>query len=236
MFSPHTGGTRALSALGGLACAGLILGALSLSLPTEGETPESEIHVARLAAFPIDVPPPPSTSTPVVAVPLASPIQLEIAASASAVRLRVPEVPLLAVDAPPPLARPSVMARFDLARSAVRPVQEDADLESRRVFDRRDVDQRPMVLQRVNPAINYTKVRNMDTPRVTVLLVVNIDGTVGDVRVMNSSQDQEFDETIMATIREWRFSPAVRKGRKVRCWVEQAISVRVTGGSVFEAH
>jgi TonB family protein len=79
------------------------------------------------------------------------------------------------------------------------------------------------------------KVRNMATPRTTMLLVVNIDGTVGDVRLLKSSQDGDFDEVIMATIREWRFSPAVRKGRKVRCWVEQAITVKVDQGSRFEA-
>ncbi len=236
IFPPQTGGARVLSALGGLACAGLILGALSLSRTPGGGEPPPEIHVARQAVFPLDVPPPPSAPTPLVAVPFASPIQLEIAGSSSPVRLRVPEVPLLTADAPPPVARPSVVARFDLARSAVRPVQEDPELEQRRVFSRTDVDQRPMVLQRVNPVINYVKVRNMATPRVTMLLVVNIDGSVGEVRLVDSSQDREFDETIIAMIREWRFSPAVRKGRKVRCWVEQAVTVRVTGGSLFEAY
>ncbi len=236
MFPPTTWGGRAAGALGGLVCAGLIFAVLSLSRTTGGDEPEPEIHVARQAAFVVDVPPPPSAPTPVTAVPFASPIQLEIAASTSPVHIRTLEIPLLATDAPPPVARPSVVARFDLAHAAVRPVQEDGELEKRRIFDRADVDQRPMVLQRVNPAINYVKVRNMATPRVTMLLVVNIDGTVGDVRLVDSSQDREFDETIIAMIHEWRFSPAVRKGRKVRCWVEQAVTVRVTSGSSFEAY
>ena len=235
-FPPVTRTARVLSALGGLTCAGLILGVLSLSCTTDEAGPEPEVYIARQVTLPADVPPPPSQPQPMNVVPFASPIQLEIAAAASPVHIQVPDVPLLAVERTPPAARAAVAARFDLARAAVRPLQENGEVEARRIFDRTDVDQRPMVLQRVQPPISYMKVRNMATPRTVMLLVVNVDGTVGDVRLLKSSQDGDFDEVIMATIREWRFSPAVRKGRKVRCWVEQAITVRVEQGSRFEAY
>ncbi len=182
-FPPSTRAAQLLSALGGLGCAALILGALSLSRTTGEAGQDSEVYVARQVALPIDVPPPPSAPTPVTVVPFASPIQLEIAAAASPVHIQVPDIPLLPSEQTPPIARPTVAARFDLARSAVRPMQDSGEVENRHIFDRNEVDQRPMVLQRVQPPISYMKVRNMAKPRTTLLLVVNTDGTVGDVRL-----------------------------------------------------
>jgi TonB family protein len=59
---------------------------------------------------------------------------------------------------------------------------------------------------------------------------------VGEVRLMHGSTDEEFDESVIEAIREWRFSPAVRKGQKVRCWVEQALIVKLSGGTAFEVN
>ncbi len=235
VFPPATRAAQVLGALGGLACAGLIFGVLSLSRTADEGGPAPEVYAARQVVLPVDVPPPSSAPQPMNVAAFASPIQLEIAATVSPVHIQVPDVPLLAGEQLPPVARPTVAARFDLTRSAVRPVQDGGEAETRRIFDRSEVDQRPMVLQRVQPPISFVKVRNMATPRTTMLLVVNADGTVGEVRLLASSQDRDFDQIMMATIREWRFSPAVRKGRKVRCWVEQAVTVRVDQGSRFEA-
>lgn len=224
-----------MSALGGLACAGLVLAALSWSRVSGDSAPAADVYVVRQVVLPFDAPPPPQVSEPLSVVPFASPIQLEIAAAASPVHIQVAEIPLLAADLPPPVARPTVAARFDLANAAVRPMQDDSVMESRRVFDRRDVDQRPMVVHRVQPAISYVKVRNMGSPSTTMLLLVDTDGRVEEVRLLASSRDADFDQVMLATVREWRFSPAIRKGRKVRCWVQQAITVRVEQGSRFEA-
>jgi TonB family protein len=76
----------------------------------------------------------------------------------------------------------------------------------------------------------------MATPRVGLLLVVNTDGSVGDVRVMRGSGEEDFDQTMIDTIREWRFSPAILKGQKVRCWAEEMITVKLSGANPFEAH
>jgi len=223
-------------ALCGLACAGLILAALAFSRATHvSEAQQPEIYVAHQVALPFDEPPPARELVPPQCTPIVGPIRLEVAATASSVHIQVPDEPLLAVDHRPPPARAAVAARFDLAQSAVRPTQDDGDLAGRRIFSRNEVDQRPMVLQRVTPNINFAKVRQMATPRVVLLLAVNTDGSVGDVRLMRGSKDEDFDLSVIDAIHEWRFSPAIRKGRKVRCWVEQGVSVNVTGGTPFEA-
>jgi TonB family protein len=92
-----------------------------------------------------------------------------------------------------------------------------------------------MVVYRVTPKLSEKKVKAMTTPRVVLLLVVNTDGSVGDVRVMRSSGEEDFDQIMIEAIREWRFSPAILKGRKVRCWVEQMVSVKLSGATPFEA-
>lgn len=227
---------RGASVLGGLACVACILAALALTRAPGEAPPEAEVYVARQVALPLEPPPPLEAPSEVRLPSLVGPIRLEIAASASAVRIQVPDIQLPAGELPPPAARPTVAARFDLARSAMRPPQDNGDLEGRRVFSRNEVDQRPQVLQRVKPRVSYMKVRNMATPRTTMLLVVNTDGTVGDVRLLHSSRDEDFDGIMMDMIREWKFQPAVRKGRKVRCWVEQAVSVRLALGSTFEVY
>jgi protein TonB len=228
-------GARAVCSLMGVACAAAIFGTLAFTRDPGEAAPEAEVFVARQVVLPIDAPPPPSEPAPLELASIASPIRLEIAASSSPVRIQVPEMPLFSTNPAPPAARQTVAARFDLAKSAVRPVVETGDLETRRVFDRGEVDQQPIVLQRVQPRITYGDALVVDTPRTTMLLIVNTDGSVGEVRIVQSARDEYFDRMMLEAIRGWRFSPAMRKGRKVRCWVQQAISIQLNTGSRFSA-
>ncbi|HEY3757117.1 MAG TPA: energy transducer TonB [Opitutaceae bacterium] len=234
-FSASTG-VRTAEALGGLACAGLILVVLAFMRAPRVHGPATEVYTARLVTLPFDEPPPPPREeTPPVPGPLVGPLRLEIAPEASsAVHLQVPDVPRLDAETPPPPARAVVAARFDVANSIAHPVDHD-DRPARRIFSRDEVDRRPMVVYRVKPKVSDRRVGRMATPRVGLLLVVNTDGSVGDVRVMRGSGEEDFDQTIVDTIREWRFSPAILKGHKVRCWVEQMVSVKVSGATPFEA-
>jgi protein TonB len=236
-FPPVSAPLQILQTLGGLGCAGLILVALAFLRVPRAPEPVAEIYTARLVTLPFDEPPPPPREqAPPEMGSIVGPMRLEIVATAaSAVHIQVPDFPLLNTETPPPPARAIVAARFDLAKSITHPV-DNSELSSRRIFDRSEVDQRPMVVYRVTPKIRENRVGKMATPRVVLLLVVNTDGSVGDVRLMRSSQEEDFDQAMIEAIREWRFSPAIRKGRKVRCWVEQAIFVKASGGTSFEVH
>ncbi|HLP01592.1 MAG TPA: TonB family protein [Opitutaceae bacterium] len=227
---------RAACALAGVGCAAAIFGTLALTRSPGEPAPEAEVFVARQLSVPVDEPPPLVEPAPLDTVSLANPIRLEIAASTSPVRIQVPDLPAVPLQVAPPAARPTLAARFDLAKSAAKPVVDNGDMEARRVFDRGDVDQQPIALQRVTPRISYGDAYNLDTPRTTMLVIVNTDGTVGDVRIVQSAQDEYFDRMMVEAIRQWRFSPAVRKGRKVRCWVQQAISVQLNTGSPFSTN
>lgn len=235
-FFPPSAFLQIVQTLGGLACAGLILMGLAFLRAPQKPRPAPEIYAARLVTLPFDEPPPPPREPPPPEPgPIAGPMRLEIAPeAASAVHVQVPDVPLLDTDLPPPPARAVVAARFDLANSIAHPVHDD-DQQQWQVFSREEVDQRPMVVYRVKPKLSVGKVSKMATPRVLLLLVVNTDGSVGDVRVMRGSGEEDFDQTIVDAVGEWRFTPAIRKGRKVRCWVEQRVSVKVSDATPFEA-
>jgi protein TonB len=234
---PVSASLQIVQTLGGLACAGLILIALAFLRAPREPGPATEIYTAHLVTLPFDEPPPPprEQAQPELG-PIVGPMRLEIAPEAvSAVHIQVPDFPLSDTEMPPPPARAVVAARFDPAKSIARPVDVD-DTPARRIFSRNEVDQRPMVVYRVTPKLSDQRVGKMATPRVGLLLVVNADGSVGDVRVMRGSGEEDFDQTVVEAIREWRFSPAILKGRKVRCWVEQMVSVKLSGTTPFEAH
>ena len=234
---PVSASLQIVQTLGGLACAGLILIVLAFLRAPLKPGPATEIYTAHLVTLPFDEPPPPPREqAPPVPGPIVGPMRMEIAPEAvSAVHIQVPEIPLLDNETQPPPARAVVAARFDLAKSIARPVDVE-DLSGRRIFSRNEVDQRPMVVYRVTPKFSGQRVAKMATPSVVLLLVVNTDGSVGDVRVMRGSGEEDFDQTMIDTIREWRFNPAILKGRKVRCWVEQRVSVKLSGANPFEAH
>jgi periplasmic protein TonB len=223
--------------LGGLVCAGLILIVLAFLRAPQETGPAAEVYTARLVTLPFDEPPPPPREqAPQEPGPIVGPIRLEIAPEAvSAVHILVPNLPLSDTEMPPPPARAVVAARFDIAKSVARPV-DSGDLTATRIFSRNEVDQPPLVVYRVTPKLSDRKVSKMATPRVGLLLVVNTDGSVGDVRVMRGSGDEDFDQIMIETIREWRFSPAILKGHKVRCWAEEMITVKLSGATPFEAH
>ena len=201
-FPPVTPAARVVSVVVGLASASLILCALALSRKTHESGQEPEIYVARQATALVEEPPPASESTASEALPTFSPLSLEVMPSAdSSVHIQVPDTPLFDADRKPPSARAIVPMRFDLAKSAMKPLSDD-DIAGKRIYSRHEVDQRPILLHRVTPNLKSRQVSQMETPRVVLLVVVTPDGSVGEVRLMRGSQDEAFDQTMMDTIRE----------------------------------
>ena len=59
-------------------------------------------------------------------------------------------------------------------------------------------------------------------------------GAVTAIRVVKPSGNAEFDTIVVECVRdEWVFSPAVRKGKKVKCLVQQLVWYKWTAGSPF---
>ena len=233
---PVSASLQIVQTLGGLACAGLILVVLAFLRAPLKPVAAADVYTAHLVALPFDEPPPPPREQPPPAPgPIVGPMRLEIAPeAASAVHIQVPDLLQLDTEMPPPPARAVVAARFNLANSIAHPVAVD-DLSDQKIFNRNEVDQPPMVVYRVKPKLGEKRVSKMATPRVVLLLMIGTDGSVGDVRLMRGSGEDDFDQTIIDAIHGWQFSPAILKGRKVRCWVEQRVTVKVSEANPFEA-
>ena len=103
-----------------------------------------------------------------------------------------------------------------------------------RIFQQYEVDQRPAVVSRPKPYIPPVVRMGADSLRISVLILVDTRGAVSNVRVLQGSGNKHFDAIILRDIREaWVFSPAMKKGRKVRCLVQQNVRVEWSGGSLL---
>ncbi|HWA27665.1 MAG TPA: TonB family protein [Lacunisphaera sp.] len=110
----------------------------------------------------------------------------------------------------------------------------DINFSADHVYQMVEVDQLPRVLNRVNPTVPPSVRQNASMLRTSLLFVVDADGQIKNVRVVSTSGNPDFDAIIMKNILEWSFSPAVRKGVKVRCLLQQAVIIKWNSASVFE--
>jgi len=112
-------------------------------------------------------------------------------------------------------------------------LRDDMEFDSNHVWEPTQVDQRPYPIFRKIPDIPASLMRTIKDPRITLMFVVNADGTVENMRVIRPVEPT-FDELVTDAIKEWQFSPAVKKGHKVRCWVEEPVLVKSPYSSPFE--
>ena len=73
-----------------------------------------------------------------------------------------------------------------------------------------------------NPAPAYPKLsrRLGEKGTVTLALLVKADGTVGDIRVKNSTGYKRLDDAAVNAIRRWKFVPASQAGIAIDYWYE----------------
>jgi TonB family protein len=102
------------------------------------------------------------------------------------------------------------------------------------IFQQSEVDQVPAaIVKTIARVSNYTR-DNAEELRVTLLLVIDTEGGIESIKVMKPSGNTGFDKIVTECVRdEWVFSPAIRKGRKVRCMVQQLVWYKWTGGDKF---
>ena len=76
----------------------------------------------------------------------------------------------------------------------------------------------------------------MKSMRATFLMIAGVDGTVSNITMVDSTGSPDVDQACIAALREWKFKPAVRKGRNVRQWVQQILTFKISAGFPFESH
>lgn len=215
----------------GIAFTGTLAAGLALFSRQPSTHDDGGIEAVISIAAPEPPPPPPSAPEAEGAAPLAIPPVFDSHPAAGATHLQA--IPLQA-DALVRDAKPVHEPRFDYSPGQFNPRPETWKPSSDHVFQPTEVDQRAVVIFRKVPQIPASLLERVRIPRVRLLLVVNTDGTVQDVRVLQGALP-EFDQRIIAAVEQWRFRPAMRGGQKVRCLAELPVFVRAPAANPFAA-
>lgn len=201
----------------------------------EPPAPPVDFMELRAMSLPLDTPPPRPAETPPVAAGASPFAGLEIGASESPVRIAVVPPDLSALM---PVTTSAPAARIEPAQlyTEFKPRTEIA-ADFSRIFQQHEVDQRPSVVSRPKPYIPPVVRGNAQSLRISVLILIDTRGAVGSVRVLQGSGNEHFDKIILYDIsHSWVFSPAMKKGHKVRCLVQQNVRVVWEGGSPFDTY
>lgn len=208
----------------------LFLGIARFDLVEPTEPPDD---ILDLRAVSIQEPPPPPRETQREPVPLEATLTgFDPAPSDSPVQIAITPPDLESLLPPPPLAPPAMIQAGQLYTD-LKPKM-DITLSGDHIYQMSEVDQLPKALHRVTPFIPLNVRKNASMLRVSVIFVVNAKGEIGNVRIASSSGNPEFDAIVMNTIREWSFSPAIRKGKKVSSLLQQATIIKFPRSSQFE--
>lgn len=228
---------------GGLArvCVSLVFGLLATAVIFYGlvciqrvktSKTDSGIEDLTSVSLPFDLPPPAQRLNELKAAPVGSPVQFEIASTASSVKIEVSPMPILPPQATLPLARPGIVARFQLGAGVVKP---EVAMDPDRIYNKAEVDQPPVVVYRKVPDVAAAIFKRVAVPRVVLLFVVSSEGKVLDPHLLKSCGDTELDQLMVEMIADWEFRPAVKKGKIVRCWVQQTVRLTLGSASRFSA-
>jgi len=205
----------------------------------EGKAPAShppEIDDLRTVALPFQPPPPPQV-TPVEAAPMpeiSTVAGFDLAPSDSPVRIAV-SPPNLDDLTPTVQLAPPAMIQIGQLYGDFKP-RSGLTVDLQHVYQKNEVDTIPTVLFRGQPHIADRYFHDTDHLRLTLLFVVEANGAITNVRIAKPSGSPEADAVVVETVeKEWGFAPAIKKGRKVRCMLEQPFRIDRPHSSHFEA-
>jgi TonB family protein len=207
----------------------LFLGLAHIEHATTDEPAQvfSDLQSAAMTLEP--PPPPPPTPGPAVSDAPATPIigGLGVQAGDVGAAVKVTVSPRDVSQLLPARAiTPSMKALTQARYSELRPKMDLAG-DIQRIYQVGDVDERPQILIEAKPYIPPVVRMGAKELQVTLLFVVDSTGAVASVRILRSSNNKFFDEIVAECVHhQWIFSPAVKRGRKVKCLVQRAIIVR----------
>lgn len=98
-----------------------------------------------------------------------------------------------------------------------------SDMGGEFVFEAYELDQPPQVLVRVPPVYPYKAREQGIEGVVQVKLLVNSDGTVGAVQILDARPKGIFEDAVRKSVPQWKFSPGKIEGATVTAWVVTAV-------------
>jgi len=91
------------------------------------------------------------------------------------------------------------------------------------IFDESKVDAKPVPLFRTKPVYPSGAMSKNITGRVRFKMLVDQDGMVKTVEILEADPEGVFEEATTNAVRQWRFQPAKVKGNPVACWCRSSI-------------
>ncbi|HVZ65522.1 MAG TPA: TonB family protein [Lacunisphaera sp.] len=196
-------------------------------------TPVAEVEELRLVALPVELPPVPPAPTeqaaaPEEALPL---VGIDAGSSDSSVKIRAlpPDFAALLARAPVAPRRIDSLGRIP---TGLKPPAEASQVDIRHIYQQSEVDQAPRAVHRAIPSVPHDLFGKSGALRVTVLLTIDRAGQVENARVAKSSGQPIYDALVIESIKySWEFSPAIRRGQRVRCFAEQTVTMILPGNA-----
>ena len=90
-------------------------------------------------------------------------------------------------------------------------------------FELGDVDTLPMATGRIPPPYPYLARRRGVEGFVDIRFLVDLEGNVRHLEVLRAEPTGVFEETVLRTVRRWRFKPGRKDGAPVETWVETSV-------------
>lgn len=183
--------------------------------------PPPDIEDLRVVSAVIEPPPPKveERTEPDIMTPLSG---IEIAASDSSVKLAVvpPDLDkIIPTDEIPPRAT----IQFNHLITELAP-KAGISGDFQHIYQQNEVDEVPKALVKTIARVTKRTRDGAVQLRVTLVLVIDTVGVVTSIRVLKPSGNPKFDDIVLQCVRdEWEFSPAVKRGKKVRCMVQQLV-------------
>jgi TonB family protein len=195
--------------------------------------PPSDIEDLRIMSAITEPPPPKPEERPEQQESVTPLTGIEIASSESPVKLAVvpPDLDKIIPSSELP---PKATIQFSQLLTDLKPkagISADFD----HIYQQNEVDQVPTALVKTIARVTKRDRDEAEQLRTTLVLIIDTEGAVTSIRVLKGSGNAKFDKIVLECVRdEWEFSPAVRKGKKVRCMVQQLVWYKWTeGGSPF---
>ena len=140
-------------------------------------------------------------------------------------------------EKPPPKVNPKlkqIMPKLDEMSLLDVPFQFDLGLQGNqegmqlslgaKIWDESNVDVKPVALFRMKPVYPRSAMSKNINGQVKVKLLVDRDGMVKTVEIVESQPEGIFDDATVNAIQQWRFQPAKVKGNPVACWCKTTIN------------
>jgi protein TonB len=124
-------------------------------------------------------------------------------------------------DFTPDLVRPELsgLGGIDAAVTINLGNMTETNMDREFVFEAYELDQAPQAVVRIPPVFPYKAREQGIEGVVQVKLLVNTDGTVGQVEILDSRPKGIFEDAVMKAVPKWKFNPGKIQGKAVTAWV-----------------